>query len=123
VAKKVRSRPEETEESKFEFPVFDEKGFVHHELDLTYGMAFGVVMAAVAGVLSGVLSLVGGSSVPVVGPIALGLVIIVFSPLLLPRLSPATSSYTKGDWAGVIALEFFAWLGLWFLIAGTFGTH
>jgi hypothetical protein len=120
VAKKVRTRPEEAEENKFEFPVFDERAFVDHELELTYGMVFAVVFAAFAGLLSGVVSLVGGGGVPVALAVLVGLAVIVASPFVIPRLRTEASGYTKGDWAGLIALQFFGWLGLWFLIAELF---
>jgi len=31
-------------------------------------------------------------------------------------LRTKSAIYTKGDWAGLIALEFFGWLALWFVL-------
>ncbi|HEV2316982.1 MAG TPA: hypothetical protein VGV89_05340 [Thermoplasmata archaeon] len=123
MAKKVRSKPEDTEESKFEFPVFDEKAFIVHELELTTGMALGLTFAVVAGLLSALLSIFGGTSLTLGAPIAVGILVVVASPFLFMTLHPATREYTKTDWAGVIALEVFTWLGLWLLLAGIIGTR
>ena len=121
MAKKVRSRPEEAEEHKFEFPVFDERAFILHELDLTVGMAVAVLFAVIAGALSAVVSSLGGSGLPVVAPIALGIFLVILGPFLYRRWRPSSESYTKGDWAGMIALEVFGWLGIWFLIVSIAG--
>lgn len=123
MAKKVRSRPEESEEHRFEFPVFDEEAFIRHELDLTWGMAMAVVIAIVAGTLSALLSAAGGAALPVVAPVGLGILLIVASPFLYLRLRPSAESYTKGDWAGMVALEVFGWLGVWFLLISVIGVR
>ena len=123
MAKKVRTRPEESEENKFEFPVFDERAFVDHELELTYGMMLAIVFAVIAGALSGLVSVAGGSALPVAVAVVVGLAVIIASPFAIRTLRGAASGYTKGDWAGLIALQFFGWLGLWFLIGELFTPH
>jgi Na+/H+-dicarboxylate symporter len=123
MAKKVRAKPEPVEESRFEFPVFDERAFISHELELTYGMAFGIVLSVLAGLLSAWITLNVGSAIPVATPVVIGVGIMVATPLVFPRLRASAADYTKSDWAGVLALEFFAWLGLWLLIAGMMGPH
>jgi hypothetical protein len=123
MAKKVRSRPEDTAESRFEFPVFDERAFIVHELELTLATIFSVVIAVLAGVLSAILTIYGGAALTLAAPVAVGLVVIIFSPFLLRFLRPQANEYTRGDWAGVILLELFGWLGIWFLLAGVYGTH
>lgn len=123
MAKKVRSNPEENEESRFEFPVFDERAFILHELELTWGMAMALMVAAIAGILSAALSIYGGPSLTIAAPIGLGVLAVILSPFLFLSLRRATRDYTKTDWAGVIALEIFTWLGIWLLLAGIVGTR
>jgi hypothetical protein len=123
MAKKVRQKPEATEESRFEFPVFDERAFVHHELELTTGTILALLWAVIAGVLSGVLSLLaGGAGNDLFLALALvvGIAVVASSAVIFPRLHDSVDSYTRGDWAGLFMLEIFGWVGLWFLIAGVF---
>jgi Na+(H+)/acetate symporter ActP len=111
VAKKAKRKIEEAEESKFEFPVFDERAFVSHELELTWAnlIAFGVAVTAA------VLSTIGQRLLaPVVG-LVIGIAFLIGGPLLIRGVRSKSSEYTKGDWAAIIAILFFAWLGLWFL--------
>jgi hypothetical protein len=116
VAKKVRPKTEE-EAAGFEFPVFDEHKFVHHEFEQTMAtlIAFGLSMVlAVASYLLGRLNLT------FVLPLIAGLAGIVFSPSIVQRLRPLASEYTRGEWAGLILLELFGWLGVWFLLTDIF---
>jgi hypothetical protein len=113
MAKKVRRKLEEEEESAFEFPPFDETAFVAKEYELTYGLAFASGITIFMGVLSWALS-VSGFYWFVVFP--LGLLLLVASPYIIGVLHPKSSTYTKGDWAGLFALEFFGWLALWFVL-------
>jgi hypothetical protein len=113
VAKKVRKRLEEEEAASFEFPVFDEAGFVAKEYELMGGLTFASVIAAILGIVGWVLS-VGG--LPWYPPFLLGLAGIIASPYILRRVRERTWLYTKGDWAGLIMLEFFGWLALWFVL-------
>ncbi len=121
MAKKVRSRPEATEESKFEFPVFDERAFIRHELSLTTGSVLAIGWALLAAVLSSIISLIGGGTLHLVGAASLGLLVVVSSGVLFPRIDRDFATYTRGDWASVFLLEIFAWLGIWLLLAGAFG--
>lgn len=120
MAKKVRQNPVAVEETKFQFPVFDEKGFIAHELELTYGMAMAVVWAIVAGVLAaGVgtfLARSEGSTVGISAAVGAGLVVILTSFVVFPQLRSSVATYTKSDWAGLVALEIFGWIGIWFLL-------
>jgi hypothetical protein len=113
MAKKVRRKLEEEEEAAFEFPVFDEVAFVSKEFELTFALALAGAFAVLFGVLSWALS-VSGLSGYIVFP--LGLFLVALSPFIIRRLRTRSSIYTKGDWAGLIALEFFAWLALWFVL-------
>ena len=123
MAKKVRTRPEETEEYRFEFPVFDERAFIAHELEMTYGMLIAVVCAVFAGAFSAVVAWAGGTTLPVAVAAIVGLAVIVASPFVIRALRAAAREYTRGDWAGLIALQFFGWLGIWFLIGELITPH
>ncbi len=112
MAKKVRRKIEE-EEPAFEFPVFDEAAFASKEFELTYGLAWAGGLTLLMGVLSWVLS-VSGFYWYVVFPI--GVVLLAASPFIIGKLRSQSSIYTKGDWAGLMALEFFGWLALWFVL-------
>jgi len=113
VAKKVRRKLEEEEAQAFEFPPFDEGAFVRKEFELGMGLALAGVIAIVAGFACWGLTV---SGVPWWGPFLVGLVFVAITPIVIGRVRPSTSIYTKGDWAGLIALVFFGWLALWFLL-------
>jgi hypothetical protein len=121
MAKKVRQKPTETEESRFEFPVFDEAGYVAHELELTAGMALAILWAVIGGVLSAFVGYYA-SSLGIGGPIAVGFVVVLSSFFAFPTVHDKISTYTRTEWAGVVALEVFGWLGIWFLLAEFLGT-
>jgi hypothetical protein len=113
MAKKVRRKLEEEEAAAFEFPVFDEVAFVTKEFEMTYALAIACLFTVVLGVLGWVLSVMGLFWY-IVFPV--GLILLALSPFAIRRLRPRSSIYTKGDWAGLIALEFFGWLALWFVL-------
>jgi len=113
MAKKVRRKLEEEEAAAFEFPVFDETAFVRKEFELGMGLALAGMLAVVAGLACWALT-IGG--LPWYLPFLLGLLVVAVTPILIGRVRPSTSIYTKGDWAGLIALVFFAWLALWFVL-------
>jgi hypothetical protein len=113
MAKKVRRKPEEEEPTAFEFPVFDEKAFAEKEFELTYALTLAGVITILLGVLSWALSVLGVWWY-VVFPV--GIVLIAFSPMLIRRLRSKSSVYTRSDWFGLMALEFFGWLALWFVL-------
>ena len=114
MAKKARRKlDEEAEEKAFDFPVFDEVAFADKEFGLTGAVALGGVVALVLGVFAWVCTSQGlGWYIPF--PIALLLALL--SPAYLGRWLPKSSAFTKGDWAGVIALEFFGFLAVWFVL-------
>ncbi len=122
MAKKVRNRPEATEEQKFEFPVFDEKSFIRHELELTTGAILAIGWAVLAGGISAIVSLANSASnLYLAGAILVGLVLLIASAFVFPRVDRGFAKYTKGEWASVFLLEIFGWLGFWLLMAGAFG--
>ena len=113
MAKKVRRKLEEEEEPPFEFPAFDEATFAKKEYELTYGSMIATVFTIFMGILAWVLS-VSGFYWYVVFPI--GVLLLVASPYIFRVIRPQSSIYTRGDWAGLMALEFFGWLALWFVL-------
>ncbi len=113
MAKKVRRKLEEEEAAAFEFPTFDELGFVTKEFELAGALVLAVVIAVVIGVVDWILTRAG---LPWFAPFGLGVLLVAVSPFLIGRLRRRSDLYTKGDWAGLIALEFFGFLALWFVL-------
>ncbi|MGP8072151.1 MAG: hypothetical protein ACLPZM_03355 [Thermoplasmata archaeon] len=112
MAKKARKKMEEAE-PPFEFPPFDEPGFVWKELELTAATALAGVFAVILGVISWGLTLAG---IPWFGPFVIGVGGMIGGLLLIQRIRSASYAYTKGDWAGLFFLGFFGWLALWFVL-------
>ena len=113
MAKKVRRKLEEEEAAAFEFPPFDEPAFAAKEYELTYGLAFASGITLFMGILSWALS-VSGFYWYVVFP--LGVLLMFASPYIIRMFRSKASIFTRGDWAGLMALEFFGWLALWFVL-------
>jgi hypothetical protein len=113
MAKKARRKLEEEEAAAFEFPVFDEAGFVKKEFELTAALTLASLFAILLGLVGWVMSTQGLSGWI---PFGIGLLGLIASPFAIQRLRPRSSLFTKGDWAGLLALEFFAWLALWFVL-------
>lgn len=113
MAKKVRRKPEEEEAASFEFPVFDEVAFATKEYELTYALGLASAFAVFIGVLSWALSVSGLFWYEV---FPLGVLLLILSPYVIARLRSKSSIYTRSDWAGLLALEFFGWLALWFVL-------
>jgi|SRR5271170_2449471 len=113
MAKKARRKLEEEEEAAFEFPPFDEGTFAKKEFEIGQGLLLVGMITVGIGFASWVLYLAGLS---VWVALALGILVIILSPFVIRRLRPLSSLYTKGDWAGLIAMEFFGWFALWFLL-------
>ncbi|MHB1434765.1 MAG: PIN domain-containing protein [Thermoplasmata archaeon] len=113
MAKKVRKRPGEDEPSKiFEFPTFDDVGFVSHEFELTFATALGGLFAVIEGLISWAFSVAG---LPWYAAAIVAPALIIASPFLILRIRAQARDYTKGDWAGLIVIQLFGWLALWFL--------
>ncbi len=114
MAKKVRRKPdEEAEEKAFDFPVFDEAGFAAKEFQLTSGIVLGSVIAVLLGLLAWSATHANlGWYVPF--PIAFAIVLL--SPWFLGRIVAGAARFTTGDWAGIVALEFFGFLAVWFVL-------
>jgi hypothetical protein len=113
MAKKVRRKPEEEAAPKFEFPVFDEVGFVTKEFELTAGLVLASLFAILLGLFGWVLTAEGVNGFV---PFGIGILVVILTPYAVRRLRSRSSLFTKGDWAGLLALEFFGWLALWFVL-------
>lgn len=113
MAKKVRRKLEEEEAAAFEFPPFDVESFAKKEFELGTGLLLVGIITLGIGMLSWALSAAG---LTVWIPLGLGILVIIASPFVVQRLRESSSLYTKGDWAGLIAMEFFGWFALWFLL-------
>lgn len=113
MAKKARRKLEEEEEAAFEFPAFDEDAFVTKEYELGGGLLVVGILTLGVGLLSWAISLTG---LTVWVPLGIGILIVAASPFVLQRVRTRSELYTKGDWAGLLVLEFFGWLALWFLL-------
>jgi hypothetical protein len=112
VAKKVRQKPED-EAPKFEFPEFDEVGFVAKESELAAGLWIAGGLTLVLGAIAWLLT---HSGVPWDEVFLIGILGIAVSPFVISRLRSRSDLYTKGDWAGFVMLEFFGMLALWFVL-------
>ncbi len=118
MAKKVRQKPEETKEAAFEFPEFDEKKFVTKEFELMGAL----VLASGIALLLGAMSWAATSEhLPWDVPFPIGLLVLVLSPTLIGRLRVRSDLYTKADWAGLLALVFFGWIAIWFVLVNVVG--
>jgi hypothetical protein len=113
MAKKVRRKLEEEEAAAFEFPVFDEVAFVTKEFEMTGGLLLASLIAILLGIMGWAFSVAGVNAFV---PFFLGLFALAVSPYVIGRLRANSKLYTRGDWAGLIMLEFFAWLALWFVL-------
>jgi hypothetical protein len=115
VAKKARRKAEEKEEEShlFQFPEFDEVKFILHELEQSLALAVAFVITVGLAVFSWFYD--KSTTNLLFLPLLIGIGVIAFSPSVIQRLRPPATEYTKGDWAGLIIVEFLGWLGLWFL--------
>ncbi len=113
MAKKVRQNPVETKEAAFEFPEFDERKFVTKEFELTGALVLASLMAVVLGAVSWVAT---SSHLPWYVPFPIGLIVLALSPTVIGRFRSRSDLYTKSDWAGLLALVFFGWIAVWFVL-------
>ena len=113
MAKKARKKLEEDAEPPFEFPVFDEPGFIWKEYELTSATALAGLVALALALVCWVLTSIGIAWYFV---FPLGLAAVVGGTWVLRRVRPRAEVYTWGDWAGLVALELFGWMSIWFLL-------
>ena len=114
MAKKVRPKAEVVaKEPTFSYPEFDEKAFLDKEFEISWGMvsagllAGGVGMASWAGTSAGL---------PWPVQVVFGLVGLIVVYPLVHALHPRALVFTMGDWASFIAVVFFGWLAIWFVL-------
>jgi hypothetical protein len=114
MAKKARQKAKEDEAAAFEFPEFDERAFLEHEFEQFWA----TVLAFSIGVAGGVAAfLVGLAGISAYLPLVVGLAATGGGVLGIRQLRVASKEYTKGDWASLVVLIFFGFLGVWFLLA------
>ncbi len=113
MAKKARKKMEEDAIPAFEFPTFDEAGFVWKEYQLATATALAGLVAIVLGLVSWLMTAAGLNGFI---PFGIGIAGMAGSVFLIQRIRPNSTHYTKGDWAGLLALEFFGWIAIWFLL-------
>ena len=113
MAKKARRKLEEEEAASFEFPVFDEVAFVTKEFELMGALIIASAVAVLFGLLSWAMTAAGLAWYV---PFPVGIVGLAVGPYVIRRLRARSATYTKGDWAGLVALQFFGWLALWFVL-------
>jgi hypothetical protein len=111
MAKKVKAKNKEEE---FQFPPFDEEKFLQHEFEQTWADVIGAVVAILLGIVS--WAIVGATALWFL-PVIVALAVFIATPFLFHAIRPQSFSYKWSDWAGIIAIEFFGWLGLWFLLS------
>jgi hypothetical protein len=114
VAKKVKKKPQEAEAFHFQFPTFDEQSFLDHEFEQTTAVLIAGGFAVLLGVISWMMIVV---ALPWFVPAAVGVVILALSPFAIRALRARSHLYKWSDWAGALAIEFFGWLAIWFLLA------
>ncbi len=126
MAKKVKKKIEEDDQYKaFSFPEFDVRGFIHHELEQTSATAFAIFLSIGVALVSWYLTSYGEAinlttSLAVVSAV-IGIIGAVVLPLLIRFFREKAGEYRTGDWATLIAIYVFLWLGLWSLLLN-FGT-
>ena len=114
MAKKARRRlDEQAEEKAFDFPVFDEAGFAAKEFQLTGAVTLSGGIAVLLGALSWLCT---SAHLPWYVPFPLSFLVVLLSPWFLGKLLSGSTLFTKGDWAGLVALEFFGFLAVWFVL-------
>lgn len=117
-----KKKLEDEDAPGFEFPEFDERAFVEHESEQTIATALALGIAIALSIVSFAIdafagrAMVGGTDPLVFVPPVLGVAVVIASPFLIGRLRPASSEYTKGDWASLILIEIFGWIGIWFVL-------
>jgi len=118
VAKKGRRKLEEEEAAAFDFPVFDEVGFVTKEFELGAALAVAGILTVVLGLIAWVFTHLGFAWYV---PLLVGLLGIALSPFVIREVRARHDLYAMSDWAGLLALEFFGFLALWFVLVNLTG--
>jgi hypothetical protein len=121
LAKKVKKKEDDGEDYKtFHFPEFDVVSFIRYELEQTFATFIAVTLAVLVAVLSWRMTVYGGVTGSMAVDLSLLALLVGFGcavglPFLVKAVREKASEYRKGDWAALIAVYFFMWLGLWSL--------
>ncbi len=116
MAKKVRPKAADDTpaEPSFQFPAFDEQAFVSKEYEVTLGMVVAGLFTIVLGVAAWAVT---AASLPWELGVAIGFGGLIGVYPLVNALHPRSHVYTRGDWAGLMAVVFFGWLAIWFMLS------
>jgi fucose permease len=121
MAKKARKKVEEKDGlAHFRFPPFDEAKFILYELEQSSATAISIVLAVLLALATWRLTLWGISQgigwVYGTVSLVLGIAGAVALPFLVGWVRERSHEYKRGDWAMLLALYVFLWLGLWTLL-------
>lgn len=114
MAKKVRPHTEEKpQEPSFQFPPFDEGAYIDKEFEISFGMAIAGLLAVAVGLISW-----AGTTAGLPWPVqfVFGIAGLVGLYPMVHALHPRAHVYTTGDWAALLAVVFFGWLAIWFVM-------
>lgn len=90
-------------------------------MEQTFATGFALAIAVLLGAVSFLIDkAIGGTSFGPFVPIVVAIPVIVLTPWILQRLRSGKPEYTRGDWATVILMELFGWLGIWFVLTNLF---
>jgi hypothetical protein len=123
MAKKVRKKLDEDEKyHKFQFPEFDVRGFILHELEQSYATLYALGFAVLFALAAWRITLVGLSNSLGVLPFSLACIGVGIAGdvvmLLVVRKfrHPSSLEYRRGDWASLASVYLFLFLGIWALL-------
>ncbi len=121
MAKKARKLLETKEEfEQFQFPKFDEGKFILYELEQSSATLFSIALAVLVALATWQLTLygLGQGAGTIFGAISvvIGIGVGILLPFLIRSVRELSATYKKGDWAMLIILYLFLWLGLWTIL-------
>lgn len=121
MAKKAKKKLEEDDDYKaFHFPHFDVVEFIHYELEQTSATVMAVVAALAVALLSWGLTVYGmGIQLEVAFALVslmIGFVVMGLFPFLVRWAREKAPTYRTGDWATLLLIYLFLWLGIWNLL-------
>ena len=121
MAKKARKLLETKEEfEQFQFPKFDEGKFILYELEQSSATLFSIALAVLVALATWRLTLygLGQGAGTIFGAISvvIGIGVGILLPFLIRAVRELSATYKKGDWAMLIILYLFLWLGLWTIL-------
>lgn len=121
MAKKVKKKLEEDEDYKsFQFPHFDVVKFIHYELEQTSATIWSLVWALGMSIVSWRVTLYGDSMgygvAASVAALTVGIVVMAILPFFIRWAREKAVTYRTGDWATLLVVYLFLWLGIWNLL-------